>query len=184
MACVCVVQRRAFAAEDHLSAATAAREIGMAAAKKKASKKARKATKATKKPQKAAKPTKAPKVRAKAKTPQNATGTATNGLQNPFRVGGSYWASVEALKTLGVGRMHPLGEIVPAVREALGENWKLFAEKDARSEKTGKDADHRVLQNISTLSRADYGKPLREVGYEVRWNGRERVAGLFKLGSE
>jgi hypothetical protein len=36
------------------------------------------------------------------------------------------------------------------------------------------------------IARADYGEPLRKIGYEVRWDGRSdpKQAGLFKLGSE
>jgi hypothetical protein len=154
----------------------------MAAAKKKASKKAVK--KSTRKPQKNAKPTKASKAKTKAAKPQDAAGSRQSDSQNPYRAGGSYWASVEALTALGVGEMHPFAEIVPAVKKAMGEAWKAFAEKDARNDKTGKDADHRLLQNISVLTRKDYGKPLSDIGYEVRWNGREKVAGLFKVGSK
>lgn len=155
------------------------------AAKRKASKKVGKSTRASSKPQKATKRTKASKVGPKGKLAQNVTGTATSGLQNPYRVGGSYWASVDALTSLGIGQMHPFAEIVPAVRKAMGEKWKAFADKDARNDETGKDAEHRALQNLSVLTRKkDYGKPLREIGYEIRWNGRERIAGLFKLNDK
>jgi hypothetical protein len=145
------------------------------AAKKQSGKKASK--KATSKSQSRAKQ---PKV-SKAATPQNAVGKPLGDSLNPYRVGGSYWASVKALKALGIGKMHPFAELVPAVKRVMGEHWKTFAEKDARNKKTGKDADHRVLQNISVLARQDYGKGLRDLGYEVRWYGREKVAGLFKV---
>ncbi len=150
----------------------------MAAAKKKASKKA------TSKTQKAAKPKKAAKGKKKAATPQNATGSVTSGSLNPYRVGGSYWAAAEALQALGVGKMHPFDKIVPAVKRVMGEQWKAFAEKDARNEKTGKDAESRTLQNLSVLTRVSYAKPLHAKGYEVRYDGRQKMAGLFKLGSE
>jgi hypothetical protein len=32
--------------------------------------------------------------------------------QNPYRVGGGYWASVEALRTLGRGKLHSFDKIV------------------------------------------------------------------------
>lgn len=174
----------------------------MAAAKKKASKKAAKKAsskaqgrakqpkvstvkpKAARKPQDGPKRPKLPKAEPKAATPQDATGKPTSGSLNPYRVGGAYWASVEALTALGVGKMHPFAEIVPAVKRAMAQNWKAFAEKEARSDETGKDAERRILQNVSVLARKDYGKPLREVGYEVRWDGRQKVAGLVKVGSE
>lgn len=91
---------------------------------------------------------------------------------------------MEALKALGIGKLHPFAEIVPAVRDAMGDNWKAFVDKGARSDKTGKDAEARLLQNVSVLARKDCGKPLRALGYEVRWNGREKLAGLFEIGGE
>ena len=157
----------------------------MAAAKRKASKKAQK--KAARKPQSGAKrpkAPKAPKAKPKAETPQDAAGKPTSGSQNPYRVGSSYWASVEALRALGVGRMHDKGEVVAAIRKALGDGWKAFAEKPQRNEATAKDAESRAWQNVAVLARKDYGAPLRAVGYEVRWNGREKAAGLFKIGNE
>jgi hypothetical protein len=154
----------------------------MAAAKKKASKKSVK--KATRKPQKNGKAKKASMAKTKAAKPQDAAGSRQSDSQNPYRVGGSYWACIEALTALGVGKMHPFAEIVPAAKKAMGDAWKAFADKDARNDKTGKDADHRLLQNISVLTRVSYGKPLRDIGYEVRWNGREKAAGLFKIGSD
>jgi hypothetical protein len=154
----------------------------MAAAKKRKSKKA--ARKATSKPQKAAKRLKVAKAKGSAAKPQDATGGGTNGFQNPFRSSGNYWASIEALRSLGVGRLHPFAQIVGAVKKSMGANWKAFAEKDSRSKETGKDAEHRILQNVSVLARKDYGKPLRGLGYEVRWDGREKLAGLFKIESK
>jgi hypothetical protein len=157
------------------------KELEMAA-KKQTGKKA--AKKSISKTQGRAKQPKVSKAKAKAATPQDAAGKPQSDALNPYRAGGSYWASVQALKTLGIGKMHPFADIVPAVKRVMGEHWKTFAEKDARNEKTGKDADHRVLQNVSVLARQDYGKPLRERGYEVRWDGREKAAGLFKLSAK
>lgn len=177
---VCVVQRRPFAADDHLSAATAAREIDMATAKKKAAKKAA-SKKRTRKPQDRSKASKVSKGKTKATMPHGAAGKPTSGFQNPYRVGGSYWASVDALASLGIGQMHAFAEIVPAVKKSMGDNWKIFAEKESRSAERGKDAAFRILQNVSVLARKDYGKPLRELHHEVRWDARQKAAGLFRL---
>lgn len=107
-------------------------------------------------------------------------------VNNPFRSGGGYHASVEALRTLGIGKMHPAASIIKAVRASMGSAYREFAAKDARNKETGKDASGRILQNVMVVSRKDYGKPLREVGFEVRWNGRDKeaTAGLFKLGKK
>jgi hypothetical protein len=180
LACV-GVQRRAFVADQEPLGGIDRKESDMAAAKKRKSKKA--AKKATSKTHGREKQPKVSKSKAKVTAAQIAAGKPQSDSQNPFRAGGSYWSSVEALKVLGIGKMHPFSKIVPAVKRVMGEHWKTFAEKDARNEKTGKDADHRILQNVSVLSRQDYGKPLRELGYEVRWDGREKLAGVFKLGN-
>lgn len=100
---------------------------------------------------------------------------------NPYRVNGGYWASVEALRALGLGKMHSHAAILAAYRKVLGAAaWKAFAAVEPRNKKTGKDADGRALQNVSVVARADYGKPLKALGFEVRWDGREKVAGLFR----
>lgn len=153
------------------------------AAKKQSSKK-KGTKKATSKAKGRPKTPKVSKARAKPATPQDAAKKPQGDSLNPYRAGGAYWASVEGLKALGMGQMHPFDQIVPAVRKQMGDNWKAFAEKEARSEETGKDADHRILQNVSVITRKDYGKPLRDLGYEVRWDGRAKVAGLFKIDSE
>lgn len=101
---------------------------------------------------------------------------------NPYREGGGYWATVEALRALGVGKLHALDKVVPAVIRAYGpERFKAFKAKDARNE-NGKDANARIIQNVAVVARNDYGEPLRKLGWEVRFDGREKVAGLFKLG--
>ena len=149
-----------------------------------AKKKARKATKATSKPQKATKRTKVSKVRAKAKTAQDATGTAASGFQNPYRAGGSYAAIVNALASLGIGRMHDRDSILNAVRDDMGHEWSVFAKKENRSDKTGKDAEGRAWQNCAVLARPQYGAKLREAGYEIRFRGRDGLCGLFEVGSK
>lgn len=97
----------------------------------------------------------------------------TNG--NPYRPGSAYWASVEALRNLGINKLHAFDSIVPAVKKAMAEAWQSFAAKG------GSEAKARVLQNVAVVARKDYGKPLRALGFEVRWDGRERHAGLFRL---
>src|SRR5687768_3019221 len=98
----------------------------MAAAKRKASKKA--AKKASRKPQDRAKRPKVSKAKPTAITPQDASGSVRSGFLNPFRVGKSYWAVTEGMLALGIGKMHPFAEIVPAIKKAMGDNWKMFAE--------------------------------------------------------
>ncbi len=111
----------------------------------------------------------------------NPTGTAPKEAKpqkgNPFREHGGYWSAVEALRSLGIGRLHDFKAIVPAYRKAMGAAWKKFATRKGCE----MDADKRALTNVMVTARADYGKPLRDIGYEVRWDGREKKAGLFRV---
>jgi hypothetical protein len=114
-------------------------------------------------------------------TAAKANGKALSELNNPFREFGGYWSSVEALRALGVEKMHGFDAIIPAVIRAMGaERFKAFKAKDARNEETGKDANARIIQNVSVVARKDYGFPLNAEGWEVRFDGREKVAGLFR----
>lgn len=114
---------------------------------------------------------------------QNASQPAPKTLDNCYRPHGGYWSAVQALKALGMNKMHPFDAILPAYRKAMGaDGWKEFVAVKPRNKKTGKDADGRALQNVSVTARKDYGAPLRAIGYEVRWDGREKQAGLFKVG--
>jgi hypothetical protein len=107
-----------------------------------------------------------------------------NGPASAYREGGGYWASVTALAALGENQMHAFDKIIPAVIRAFGpERFKAFKSKDARNE-NGKDANGRIVQNVAVVARADYGEPLRKLGYEVRCDGREKVAGLFKVKAQ
>lgn len=109
--------------------------------------------------------------------PQNEAGKP----QNPYRQGGNYHACVEAVRSLGVGKMHPLPEVLDAIKKAMGHAaWVEFVAKAPHGSK-GKDADARALANVSVIARKDYGRPLRDIGMEVRWDGRKKEAGLFKL---
>ena len=77
--------------------------------------------------------------------------------------------------------MHPLPEVLKAIKKAMGPTaWAEFAAKTSHGSK-GKDADARALANVSIIGRKDYGKPLREIGFEVRWDGRKKEAGMFKV---
>ena len=123
-----------------------------------------------------------PKAVAKKTTKKAAAKPAAkNDVKNPYRVGGGYWATVEALKELGTDQLHAFDAIVPAVIRAMGDKFKDFKAKDARNAETGKDATARIIQNVSVVARKDYGEPLRDKGYEVRFEGRNKVAGLFKI---
>lgn len=125
----------------------------------------------------------APKSAKPTKTPQNANQTPqTASKTNPYRAGGGYWATVEALRLLGVGKLHAFEKVVPAVKKAMSDagTWGEFSKRENRNEETGKDTNGRVIQNVSVVGRKDYGAPLRELGFEVKFDGREKVAGLFR----
>jgi hypothetical protein len=99
--------------------------------------------------------------------------------QNPYRVGGGYWAAVEALRSLGMGKLHSFEKIVPAIIKLMKAE-KTYA--DFASKKGKLTPEQRILTNVMVTARADYGKPLAANKLEVRWNGREKQAGLFRLG--
>lgn len=143
--------------------------------------KAPKAPKAASKAPKAAKASEAPKATNTAPAtpkPQNANQTTTN----PFREGSSYHCIVNAFRSLGVNEWHSFDALLPAIRKEMGSSLKAFAAKEARNEETHKDTNGRLLTNVSVLARKDYGSPLREkCKLEVRWNGREKQAGLFRI---
>ncbi|HEX8522335.1 MAG TPA: hypothetical protein VF669_08770 [Tepidisphaeraceae bacterium] len=133
--------------------------------------------KATSKPQKAHKAAKPQKATTAAAKPQKAASKPQNATGIPYRQGGGYWATVEALRTLGSGKLHSHAAILAAYKKAMGADaWKALAKRDGKL-----STDQRAMLNVSVVARKDYGKPLREVGYEVRWDGREKVAGLFKV---
>jgi hypothetical protein len=88
-------------------------------------------------------------------------------FQNPFRLGGSYNAVVEALRVLGIGKMHRADKFSLAFAKAMGpKNFAEFKAVKPRN-KNGKPWQERIIQNALVLHRPDYGKPLREVGIEV-----------------
>lgn len=150
----------------------------MAVATVKASKASKntKATKAVKKAVKAVAVKVAPKATTKSKGKSNGIFT------NPYRVGSSYFNVVESLRNLGMNTMHPQDKVIAAVRKAMGDEWKAFAAKGKRNDETGKDAEARVWQNCSVVARVkDYGKPLVDAGFVVKFDGREKVCGLYKL---
>lgn len=153
------------------------------AAKKNGSKSAKAAPKATRKDYHGAEAINAnrrAKRAAKAAAPAKANGQ----IEDVYRTGGGYWSSVKALRTLGVGKLHSFDAIVAAVRKVMTEagTYKAFAAKEARNEKTSKDTTGRILQNVAVTARVkDYGKPLTERKYVVKYDGREKKAGLFKM---
>lgn len=103
-----------------------------------------------------------------------------NGILNPYREGGSYWAVVETLKAMGIGKMHDGDKVVAKYPSIIGaEAWKAFKAKDKRNDETGKEAAERVIQNCTVVNRLDYGLPLRKAGAEVR--KAQNTFGLFKL---
>jgi hypothetical protein len=143
-----------------------------------------KATKHAAKVQKSSKAAKAKAPKAEKKAPAAKTPAPkakTVSFANPYRAGSSYAACVDGLLMLGLNKFHGFDAVLPAVKKAMGSSLKEFAAKECRNEETGKDADQRIIQNVSVVARKDYGAKLRELGYEVRFNGREKQAGLFKM---
>jgi hypothetical protein len=99
-------------------------------------------------------------------------------VENPFRPNGGYWSVVESLAALGENQMHSFDKIVPAYKKAMGaEGWAKVAEKKGKL-----TPEEKAILNCSVVARADYGKPLREkTGWEVRFDGKAKEAGLFKI---
>jgi hypothetical protein len=103
---------------------------------------------------------------------------------NCYREGGSYWAVVETLRKLGIGKMHKADAFVKAYPAVVGADaWKAFKAKEARNEATAKDATARVIQNAIVVNRPDYGASLREIGFEVRKDRKDGgyLFGLFAI---
>ncbi len=99
---------------------------------------------------------------------------------NPYRVGGAYHAVVEALRSLGKGKFHSAADLVKAFPKAMGkENFNSFKAVKPRNAKTGKDVKGRIIQNALVLVRPDYGRPLREMKWEVRY---ERTEDGYRFG--
>lgn len=114
----------------------------------------------------------------KATSSKAAKATKTASLTNPFREGGGYHATVAGISSLQTETLHPFESIIPAIKKAFGLNWSEFAKKEERNE-NGKDTEGRLIQNLGVLARPDYGFPLRSQGWEIRFDGRQKVAGLF-----
>jgi hypothetical protein len=47
-------------------------------------------------------------------------------------------------------------------------NFRRFKNRKPHNTKTGMTADERIIQNAIVCGRRDYGRPLREQGFEVR----------------
>lgn len=104
---------------------------------------------------------------------------------NGYREGSSYWTVVEALHSLGSNKFHALDKLIAAyVKEADKEALKHFKGKESRTE-NGLDWKGKIATNAYTCTRSDYGKRMRDIGWEVRQqrdaNGEQQF-GLFRLG--
>ena len=124
---------------------------------------------------------KAPKTPQKAKTPQIASQTPQKGAE---RLGTVYRsATAHAIEPSSSHyRSSAQGDfafkIVPAVVGELSDA-RAFRSRKPRND-NGKSWKDRVIQNVRTVSRDDYGKPIREIlKMEVRTQKGE--AGLFKM---
>lgn len=101
-------------------------------------------------------------------------------VQNPYRIGGSYHSVVAALEALGIGKMHRAEKFSMAFAKAMGpKNFAEFKAVKPRN-KNGKPWQERIIQNALVVNRPDYGKPLREVGFEVL-NERDKDGYSFGL---
>lgn len=83
-------------------------------------------------------------------------------IPNPHNKG-MYWATWEALITLGINAEHPLSRVMKTVERLLSDDdtkdadgntaWERFVNKDPRNAETGKDAEARFYQNVLVLQR-------------------------------
>lgn len=109
-------------------------------------------------------------AKARQKLPERNLKGSGDAKQSPYRVGSCYMAIIDALRRLGIGRVHSWDKIVSTVELPKG-----FKSKDGLGWKD------RVVQNTRVLTRKDYGFPCRKVlKMEVRTDGSSG-AGLFKL---
>lgn len=129
--------------------------------------------KASKKSVKAAKVSKATSKSNAAKAEAKAEKVT---LDNCYRNGGGYWSVIQALRSLGIGKRHSFEKILPAIKKAMGANWKAFAAKKGKL-----SADERAMVNLMVTSREDYGAPVRASGYVVEYDGRAKEAALMKI---
>lgn len=95
-------------------------------------------------------------------------------LQNPYRSGGVYFASVQSLINLGVNKAHSFVDIKKEIEKIMREHkrgkvtaWDKFVTRKPRNKRTGKDVDGRLIQTFYVLQRITgnhpYGEKLRQV---------------------
>ena len=99
---------------------------------------------------------------------------------------GSYWYIIEAIKSLGLNRKHPLKELIVKVRDLMNDKetkdedgktaWARFRDKEAATDNADNalKAEDRIYQNITVLQRVNvettttpYGLKLLQVGQKV-----------------
>jgi hypothetical protein len=103
---------------------------------------------------------------------------------NAYREGSSYWAVVESLFSLGLGKMHLANDLIAEYAKQVDKDaFKAFKAKEKRNDATGLEWRQKVLQNAYVTTRQDYGKRMRDIGYEVRYERTDDGAtyGLFRL---
>jgi hypothetical protein len=104
---------------------------------------------------------------------------------NGYREGSSYWAVVESLHSLGIGKMHHADKLVAEYQKTMDrDSMKAFKAKENRNEATGLGWKERILQNAYATTRQDYGKRMRDIGWEVRYEKTADGAtyGLYRMG--
>lgn len=104
-----------------------------------------------------------------------------------YREGSSYWCIIAALSK-HEGKMIDVPTLVKEfVKVCDTAKLKSFKSKEARVDGADTSLAHKVEVNAGVTARNDYGKPVRQLGFEVR---RERSDegkisfGLFKLAAK
>lgn len=109
---------------------------------------------------------------------------------NGYRPGSSYGTVVESLHTLGINKFHSIEKLITAyVAETDKAALSAFKGKEKRNDTTGLGWKEKIVQNAYVTTRSDYGKRMRDIGWEVRCSrefSKDGSAeyGLFKLGKK
>jgi len=103
---------------------------------------------------------------------------------NAYREGSSYWCVVEALHSLGIGKLHSGADLIAAYQKVVDkQSFKAFKSKEKRNEENGEDWKGKILTNAYVTTRKDYGQRQRDIGWEVRSEREDgqMFYGLYRL---
>lgn len=104
---------------------------------------------------------------------------------NPFRVGSSYWGAVESAISLGKNKFHDFTDLLKEYQKQFDRaDLQAFKAKPKRNDETGADFKTKVATNFYVVCRNDYGKPCRDLKWEMRYLNTEngKQFGYFQLG--